>query len=195
MEEYIGLFDQFATGAGLSTILSSYAPCRTSFEKVFKTTYATVNYFSDLSDASNANILTSVTAIIKTMSTGSEFASNCLSTVEDSSTSISTYFSSFGTLTDYALAFTINLTSKILNFYTKFQVIMAASSNCDYNAISLNLGIMFKFMYNFEATVTAGSLQPLDITKTKFYEVAEEVFQGLKAFFAHQALLSKESRQ
>lgn len=62
---------------------------------------------------------------------------------------------------------------------------MAASTTCDYNAISNNLGIMFKFMYNFEATVTAGSLQPLDITKTKFYEVAEELFQELKAYFAY----------
>lgn len=84
MNEYVTLFDQFASGAGLSTILTTYAPCRDSFVKIFTTTYATVNYFSGLSDASNANILTSVSTIIKTMSVGSEFASNCLSTVEDS---------------------------------------------------------------------------------------------------------------
>lgn len=166
VEEYVSLFDSFAAGASLSTTMTSYTPCRDGFVKAFRSVYYTINWYVSVfggTDVSNANFFKYVTNITATMSASTDFVSKCLTMTEDTTGTLSDYFDDFETLSDYALAFLMNLTGNILSFYTTFQQLMTASSTCDYTMIANRMGLLLKKLYTVTPIVTA-SLQPLDLT-------------------------------
>jgi hypothetical protein len=124
VEEYVTLFDSFATGASLSTTMTSYTGCRDGFVKAFRSIYYTINWYTQVfggTDVSNANFFNYITNVTSAMSASTDFVSKCLTTAEDTTTSLADYIASFTTLSDYALAFLMNLTGNIATFYSVFQ--------------------------------------------------------------------------
>ena len=71
-------------------------------------------------DVSNANFFKYITNITSAMSASTDFVSKCLTTAEDTTTTLADYIKEFTSLGDYALAFLMNLTGNILSFYTTF---------------------------------------------------------------------------
>ena len=144
-------------------------------------------------DDSNANFFKHVMNITASMSATTDFMSKCLTTTEDTQNSLADYFASFSSLSDYALAFLMNLTGNILSMYNTFQQIMTASVTCDYVTITNKLGVLFRRLYTV-TPITAVSLKPLDFTESPLYKAADEIFQGFKLSLIQKAKLSKVAR-
>lgn len=128
------------------------------------------------------------------MSSSTDFVSKCLTTAEDTQTSLASYIVSFTSIGDYALAFLMNLTGNILSFYTTFQQIITASSTCDYTTISNRMGVLFRRLYNVTPIQTAG-IKPIDWTQFKFYQEANEIFLGFRESLIRFERLSRIARE
>lgn len=99
----------------------------------------------------------------------------------------------FPKLSDYLLAFLMNLTGNILSIYNTFQGIMTDSANCDYTSMSTKLGSLFKRLYSVTPIETEAALKPIDIEKSKIYIAANSVYLGFRAFVMEQAEISKQT--
>jgi hypothetical protein len=91
--------------------------------KAFRSIYYTINWYTDVfdgTDVSNANFFKYITNITAAMSSSTDFMSKCLTTAEDTQTSLASYIASFNTLSDYALAFLMNITGNVLSMYNTF---------------------------------------------------------------------------
>ena len=151
IQEYVDLFDKFAVGADLSTTISDYPGCRAGFEKSFKSLYYTIKWYTTVfggTDVSNANFLTHINNITSTLTSTTDFVSKCLTSAENTQVAMADYIILFPALSDYMLAFLMNLTGNILSMYNIFLDIMTASASCDYSMMATKIGGLVKRLYS-----------------------------------------------
>ena len=115
----------------------------------------------------------------------------CLTSAENTQTSLATYIAQFPSLGDYLLAFMMNLTGNILAMYNVFQSIMTASAICDYSSIANNMGKLFMRIYSVNPIEAQGLyIQDIDLEKSQIYQWANGLYLGLAAFIKEQGQLA-----
>ena len=131
--------------------------------------------------------------ITTTISTTTNFMQNCLTSTQATQIYYSTYIASFASLTDYMIAFLMNLTSNILTIYNVYQNIVTASSTCDFGSMATNLGRLASNIYTVSPVQQEAILKPLDLTHTPAFMVAEMIFQGFRSFVIENGKMAAQS--
>ena len=99
IQEYYTLFDAFATGASLSTTITSYQPCHDGAFVAYKNLYYTLRWYSNIAntgvDNSGQNILQDFFNFTTAMSSATSAISLCTTSAEQTQLSLASYIAQF----------------------------------------------------------------------------------------------------
>lgn len=154
MAEWIYLFQQFSVGAGLSSKVMDFSTTQTSLIQASLDLFYTAVFYDKIHfgviDPSNYTAYFYIKNVTKAMSSVSGTMQQVLTSTYDTQVSLATYILLFPSLTDYMLAFLMNLMGNILSMYSVFQSVTEASANCDYSTMALRMGSLVKKLYNVQ---------------------------------------------
>lgn len=149
--EYFDLFDNFASGADLtSQIGPSYTPCRAAFSSAFLGVFYTMKWAQTPAFAATP-ITIQMQNITSALSFSSDFVLKCTTSVEDATISFGEKYTGLETIDKLLLAFMMNLVGNVQTIYSAFTSITLASADCDYYLVSRRMGQLFKALSGFSA--------------------------------------------